>query len=136
MLADQVERLVVDDRVDDLGEGVADDGADVGLVPAAGDAQGGLAELPHPLLVGADLLEDELAPEGPGHQPPRDHAGPVERRAERDHGRLGDHGLVEVEEGGLHAGEHTGARSAAVGHRRAASATPPGRGGTVAAIAP
>jgi hypothetical protein len=61
------------------------------------------AHLLHPRFVGAEVAEHQLPVERTHHQPARDVTGVVQWPAERHQRGLGDHRLVEVEEGCLHA---------------------------------
>ena len=71
------------------------------LLPTRRDLQRRLAHLLHPALVGTEVAEHDLTPQGAGDQPAVEHAFLVEARPEREHRRLGDDRLVEIEEGGL-----------------------------------
>ena len=99
---DEPERLVVHDRFDHLGQGVDHERAQARLVPPAGHAERRLADLGHAPVVGAEHAEHHLADRGAGEHAPRDEPFAVQRGAVREERRLRDHGLVEVEEGGLH----------------------------------
>jgi len=100
VLADPLQRLLEDDRLDRLGEGLSHDGGDLVLVPALGEAQDGLPQLLQLLGAGPELGVEDLTPRGAQHHAPAQHPGPVQRAAEGDHRRLRDDRLVEVEEGG------------------------------------
>jgi len=102
VLLEELEGFGVDDRGDDRLERLPDDPADPGLLPAPGDRQHLVAGPLHPRLVGAPEAVDRLVvgaleQRRAGQQPLA-----VERPAEGQDRALGDHGLVEIEEGGLH----------------------------------
>ena len=90
----------VDLLAEDLVERLAHDRRDVLLVPALGEREHRLADLLHLLLVGSDEHEDHLRVDALDDRAARQQALAVERLAEREHGRLRDDRLVEVEEGG------------------------------------
>ena len=118
VLADELERLVVDDRLDDLLEGLAHDASGCGPGPSPWSTRSADSRMRgHPGLVGAEVEVDELAVEGPQQQPAGEQAGPVEGLAEGHHRGAGDDGLVEVEEGGLHAAHPRNARTPVVRER-------------------
>ena len=79
MGADEVERLVVHDGLDDLVQRVLDERSQPGLVPAAGDAKGRLPDLGHATVVGPERPEHDLAERRPHGQP----AGDVTLTAQR-----------------------------------------------------
>ena len=97
-MRDQLDRLVVDDRVDDLVQRLGDDLAHLRDVPPRAHAgQVGA----HPLdlvVVGAGEREHELRVRAAQHGPAVDQSALVERLAEREHAGLGDDRLVEIEE--------------------------------------
>ena len=97
---DAIERLVVHDRLDHVAERLSHDVGDLRLVPALGEREHRLAQLLELLGRRTPHLVDELTPRRPEHQPAAQHPGAVQRTAEGDHRRLGDHRLVEVEERG------------------------------------
>jgi hypothetical protein len=100
VLLDQLHGLVVDQRVDDVVQGLGDDVLDRLHVPARGQRR---EVLPHPLhlvVVGATDEVDELRVRAAQHGAPVDQTALVERAAERERARLGDDGLVEIEERG------------------------------------
>src|SRR5262245_40931136 len=100
MLLYELGRLGVDVRVDQLVQRLVDDLADLLDPPAP--AQGGdvVADAGHLLLVRATEPEHELGVGSLHHVASRDQTIPVERAAEGERARLGDHRLVEIEERG------------------------------------
>ena len=100
------DRLVVDERVDDVVQGVGDDLADRRDVPAGAQLRHELPHLLHLVVVGAADEVDELRVRRAQHRAPRDQAARLEGLAERQRARLGDDRLVEVEEGRGRAGRH------------------------------
>ena len=93
------DRLVVDERVDDVVQRVGDDLAHRRDVPAGAQLRHELPHLLHLVVVGAADEVDELGVRRAQHRAPRDQAAGLERLAERQRARLGDDRLVEVEEG-------------------------------------
>ena len=95
MLGDQLDRLVVDQRVDDLVQRLVDDVPDLLDVPTGAHRGQVVAHPIHLILVGAGQREHELGVRAAQHGPSIDQAALVERLAERKRGRLRDDGLVE-----------------------------------------
>ena len=108
MFVDEVERLVIDDRLDDLLERLFDDRTDLGLLPTLGEREHRVAHPLELLFVGAEVHVDELAVQRAKQHALRDQALSIERPTKGDHRRLRDDRLVEVEEGGLHGSDHIG----------------------------
>src|SRR5258708_4319057 len=77
--AHQVERLGVDDRLDDLLECLLDDRPDAVLVPALGQGQDRRAHPGDALLVGSQVEVDQLTPQAPEDRAPGYEALLVER---------------------------------------------------------
>jgi hypothetical protein len=95
---DHVHRLGVDDRLDDAGEALLDDRRHACPLPALGQLEKHLRASGQPKLARAEVQVDELGEEGPEERSPAEQ--PASDRA--DHGkltsRLGDDGLVEIQE--------------------------------------
>ena len=99
MVLDQLDRLVVDDGVDQLVQGLGHDFSDLLDGPATTHVLQVLPHSLHLIVVGAAGEVDELGVGAAEHGPPVDQAASIERSAERQGARPGDDGLVEVEEG-------------------------------------
>ncbi len=67
MVVDQLERLFVDERLDDLVERLGDELLHLEVVPALSDLQDRLADLLEFLFVGAEAVEHHLTQHAP-HQ--------------------------------------------------------------------
>ena len=65
VLVDELDRLVVDERLDDVVDRVGDERPDLVAVPAPGDLEHRLADLAQLVLVGAEAQEHHLADDGP-----------------------------------------------------------------------
>ena len=102
MLRDQIERLLIDERIDDVEHDVLDQPLDLAPIPALRELQHAFLEALHPLLVRPDEEEHELRVCAAHQLPARHHPGSVQRASERQGRRPADDRLVEVEEGGFH----------------------------------
>ena len=80
VLSDELECLVVDDRLDHGVEGLLDDLADALLVPPLRERQHRVAHAREPGFVGAEVHVHELAVQRAEQQPPRDQPLAVEGR--------------------------------------------------------
>jgi hypothetical protein len=99
VLLDEGGGLVVDDRVDQVVQGLGDDLLDLLDVPAAAERGQVLAHPLHLVVVGAAGEEDELGIGGAQHGPAVDQTALVERLAEGERARLRNDRLVQVKEG-------------------------------------
>jgi hypothetical protein len=102
VLLEQLQGFGIDDRGDDVLERLPDDPAHPGLFPSPGDRQHLVPGAFHAGLVGTAHPVDPLVVGALQKRRARQETLPVQRPAERQDGALGDDGLVEVEEGGLH----------------------------------
>ena len=104
------DRLVVDQRVDDVVQGLGDDLARPSATSQpAHELRHELPHLLHLVVVGAADEVDELGVRRAQHRAPGDQAAGLERLAEGERARLGDDRLVEVEEGRGRAADRLGA---------------------------
>jgi len=99
VLLDEGGGLVVDDRVDQVVQGLGDDLLDLLDVPAADERGQVLARPLHLVVVHAADEEDELGICGAQGGPAVDQPALVERLAERERARLRNDRLVQVKEG-------------------------------------
>ena len=110
MERDQVERFLVDERVDHADQHVGDELLHDAPLPAAGEREHRLLRLLHLALVGAHQEIDELCVRAAQDRAARDESRAIHRTRQRKRARLRDDRLVEVEERSLHAFHGTAAR--------------------------
>ncbi len=99
VLLDEGGGLVVDDRVDEVVQGLGDDLLDLLDVPAADERREVLPRALHLVMVHTADAEDELGVCGPQGGPAVDQSALVEGLAERERARLRNDRLVQVKEG-------------------------------------
>ncbi len=99
VLVDEEQRLGVHERFGDLFERLFDELLDLGAMPSRRQFDQLVAGALELVLVCAEENVEELGEAKLHEGATADEAGLVERLAERQRRRLGDHRLVEVEEG-------------------------------------
>ena len=98
VLLDEGGGLVIDDGVDQIVQGLGDDLPYLLHIPAAAQLREVFAHPFHLIVVRTTDQVDELGICGPQYRSSVDEPAVVEGSSEGERARLGDHGLVEIEE--------------------------------------